>query len=227
MTESAKAPVIELCNITKSYSARCGKVEALRGVSLKVERGEFVAVTGRSGSGKSTLMNIIGCLDVPDSGSYSLCGEEVKFLSERRLNELRRNYIGFVFQSFNLIPDLTAAENVELPMMYRRIPRSVRKKLAAEALDAVGLSIRSMHRPNELSGGQQQRVAIARAVAVRPGLLLADEPTGSLDSGSGEEVLELLRRLNREGVTILLITHDAGIAQKADRIITVCDGDVI
>ncbi len=218
--------VIELSGICKSYSTRCNTVHALKDVSMKVKRGEFVAVTGRSGSGKSTLMNIIGCLDEPDSGSYRLCGSEVCNISERRRGELRRNYIGFVFQSFNLIPSLSAIENVELPMIYRRVPASRRRKLALQALEEVGLSPRATHRPQELSGGQQQRVAIARAVAMQPGLILADEPTGSLDRSSGEDVLGLLRRLNAQGVTIVLITHDPEIAARAGRIVTVSDGRV-
>ena len=210
--------VIELSGICKSYSTRCNTVHALKDVSMKVKRGEFVAVTGRSGSGKSTLMNIIGCLDEPDSGSYRLCGSEVCNISERRRGELRRNYIGFVFQSFNLIPSLSAIENVELPMIYRRVPASRRRKLALQALEEVGLSPRATHRP--------QRVAIARAVAMQPGLILADEPTGSLDRSSGEDVLGLLRRLNAQGVTIVLITHDPEIAARAGRIVTVSDGRV-
>ena len=218
--------VIEQSGVCKSYSKRCNTVHALKDVSMKVKRGEFVAVTGRSGSGKSTLMNIIGCLDEPDSGSYRLCGSEVCNISERRRGELRRNYIGFVFQSFNLIPSLSAIENVELPMIYRRVPASRRRKLALQALEEVGLSPRATHRPQELSGGQQQRVAIARAVAMQPGLILADEPTGSLDRSSGEDVLGLLRRLHAQGVTIVLITHDPEIAARAGRIVTVSDGRV-
>ncbi len=201
--------VIELSGICKSYSTRCNTVHALKDVSMKVK-----------------IMNIIGCLDEPDSGSYRLCGSEVCNISERRRGELRRNYIGFVFQSFNLIPSLSAIENVELPMIYRRVPASRRRKLALQALEEVGLSPRATHRPQELSGGQQQRVAIARAVAMQPGLILADEPTGSLDRSSGEDVLGLLRRLNAQGVTIVLITHDPEIAARAGRIVTVSDGRV-
>ena len=218
--------VIELEGICKNYCTHCSTVHALRDVSLSVKLGEFVAVTGRSGSGKSTLMNIIGCLDEPDSGRYLLCGRDVFSAGQRRRGELRRNYIGFVFQSFNLIPSLTALENVELPMIYRRVPKSRRRQLALEALGEVGLSERAAHRPRELSGGQQQRVAIARAVAMQPGLILADEPTGSLDRSSGEDVLGLLRRLNSRGVTVVLITHDPEIAAGAGRIVTVSDGKV-
>lgn len=220
-------PLIRIEGLVREYSTASGSLRALDGVSLDIYSGEFVAITGRSGSGKSTLMNILGCLDSPSEGSYYLCGEDISLIPERRLCAVRRDFIGFVFQSFNLIHDLSAVENVELPMLYRRISRKKRRELALAALDRVGLSGRETHKPRELSGGQQQRVAIARAVAGDPRLILADEPTGSLDRASGEDVLRILRELNRSGVTVVLITHDNGIAARADRIVTVSDGKVI
>lgn len=217
-------PLIRLEGIIREYDTASGTLRALDGISADIDSGEFVAITGRSGSGKSTLMNILGCLDSPSSGKYYLCGEDVSLMSSGRLCTMRRDFIGFVFQSFNLVNDLTAVENVELPMLYRRVPRKKRRDLALAALDKVGLSGRETHKPRELSGGQQQRVAIARAVAGDPRLILADEPTGSLDRASGEEVLLTLRELNSGGVTVVLITHDISIAERADRIMTVSDG---
>ena len=189
-----------------------------------MEAGEFVAVVGSSGSGKSTLMNLLGCLDLPDSGSYFLDGVDIPIQDEPDLCRIRNRKIGFIFQHFHLIPTLTAAENIELPLSYRGIPRAERKRLAAEALDKMGLLSRASHRPAQLSGGQQQRVAIARAIAARPPLILADEPTGNLDSATGREVMDTLLALNGEGHTIILITHDPGVAAMAGRIVRIQDG---
>jgi putative ABC transport system ATP-binding protein len=221
---TAVAPVISLRRVTKTY--RMGEVEvhALRGVSLTVERGEFVAIMGASGSGKSTLANIIGCLDVPTRGWYELDGEDVRKLDESDLSRIRNRKIGFVFQSFNLIPRTSALANVELPLAYRGLRSKERRERALAALKAVGLSERAHHLPSELSGGQQQRVAVARAIATRPALILADEPTGNLDSTSSGEVMELFDRLNRQGATILMITHEADIAAHASRTVRLHDG---
>ena len=216
--------LIELENIQKVYRAGDIEVRALGGVSLSVERGEFVAVIGQSGSGKSTLMNILGCLDVPDRGVYRLDGQEVFRLPDRALSAIRNRKIGFIFQGFNLIPTLDARENVELPLTYRGLAREQRRKLAAEALEMVGLGNRMHHLPGQLSGGQQQRVAIARAIAARPSILLADEPTGNLDTKAGTEVMGILRRLNDQGHTIVLITHDPSIAAGLPRRLTLGDG---
>ncbi|HIT08566.1 MAG TPA: ABC transporter ATP-binding protein [Candidatus Merdivicinus faecavium] len=216
--------LIEMENICKTYRAGEHTVEALRDVSLSVEEGEFVAVVGSSGSGKSTLMNLLGCLDLPDSGSYFLDGVDIPIQDEPDLCRIRNRKIGFIFQHFHLIPTLTAAENIELPLSYRGIPRAERKRLAAEALDKMGLLSRASHRPAQLSGGQQQRVAIARAIAARPPLILADEPTGNLDSATGREVMDTLLALNGEGHTIILITHDPGVAAMAGRIVRIQDG---
>ena len=216
--------LIEMENICKTYRAGEHTVEALQNISLSVEAGEFVAVVGSSGSGKSTLMNLLGCLDLPDSGSYFLDGVDIPIQDEPDLCRIRNRKIGFVFQHFHLIPTLTAAENIELPLSYRGIPRAERKRLAAEALDKMGLLSRASHRPAQLSGGQQQRVAIARAIAARPPLILADEPTGNLDSATGREVMDTLLALNGEGHTIILITHDPGVAAMAGRIVRIQDG---
>ena len=213
-------------SLFKIYSMGENRIPALNGVSFDVAEGEFVTVTGRSGSGKSTLMNILGCLDTPTSGDYLLKGENVAVLSEKRLTRIRNREIGFIFQSFNLIGGMNALENVELPLLYRGVDRSERRRLSLEALRQVGLSDRALHLPAQMSGGQQQRVAIARAIAARPPILLADEPTGNLDSSSGKEVMEILRSLNREGRTIILITHDEKIAGSADRVMRLCDGKV-
>ncbi len=216
--------MIEIENITKTYRMGAVEVQALRGVSLKIERGEVVSIMGPSGSGKSTLMNILGCLDQSTSGRYLLDGVAVDTMTDDQLAEVRNRKIGFVFQSFNLLRRLTARRNVELPMLYAGIENG-RRKRAVAALEAVGLGDRMDHRPTELSGGQQQRVAIARALINDPALLLADEPTGNLDSRSGEEILQLLLNLNRDhGITLVFVTHDPKIAQHTQRIIQVRDG---
>ena len=214
-------------NLYKSYHPGPQEVRALDGVSLSVEAGEFVAIVGHSGSGKSTLMNMLGCLDTPTSGAYFLEGRDVSRLRDDELSEIRNVQIGFIFQGFNLIPGLDALENVELPLLYRGIGKSQRRQLAMDALRRVGLAERLHHRPAEMSGGQQQRVAIARAIAARPPLLLADEPTGNLDTRSGREVMDILWDLHAEGRTIILITHDEGIASSAQRIVRIQDGKVL
>ncbi len=218
--------VIELVNITKTFQLGDVEVNALRGVSFKITRGEYVAIMGPSGSGKSTLMNIIGCLDTPSEGSYFLDGTEVNNLNDDQLANIRNKKIGFVFQSFNLLPRTTALDNVELPLVYAGAGE--RRKRALEALSLVGLGERVHHRPNELSGGQQQRVAIARALVNEPSLILADEPTGNLDSVAGDEVMGIFDRLNHEeGKTIVLVTHDPDIGARAKRIVRVRDGVVV
>ncbi|HWF56239.1 MAG TPA: ABC transporter ATP-binding protein [Solirubrobacteraceae bacterium] len=221
------APVIDVHEVRKTYSIGDIAVHALRGVSLTVERGEFVAIMGSSGSGKSTLMNIIGCLDSPTAGVYRLDGLDVRAVDEDTLSDIRGRFIGFVFQSFNLIPRTRALANVELPMAYAGVPRAARRQRALAALDAVGLGDRVDHVPAELSGGQQQRVAIARALVTNPSLVLADEPTGNLDSASTEEVLGILEGLSREGRTIVLITHEDDVAVHAHRVIRLRDGAII
>ena len=218
--------LIELAGVRKTYDTGTLQVEALRGVDARIEEGEYVAVTGPSGSGKSTLMHILGCLDVPTSGSYHLAGEDVSELSEARLAEVRNRRIGFVFQQFNLLPSLNAWRNVELPLLYAGVPRQHRKERALAALDKVGLGDRAEHRPGELSGGQQQRVAVARALVTDPALILADEPTGNLDSGSTGEVLALLDELSALGRTIVLITHERDVASRAGRVLAVRDGEI-
>jgi putative ABC transport system ATP-binding protein len=217
-------PVIEMDDIGKTYASGSLEVEALRGVSLTIHAGEMVAVVGPSGSGKSTLMHIIGCLDVPTRGSFRLSGEDVASLDEDRLAEVRNRHIGFVFQQFNLLPYLTACRNVELPLVYAEVPTHERRERALRALAQVGLADRAEHRPGELSGGQQQRVAIARALVTEPDLLLADEPTGNLDSTSTAEVLDLLTELHRSGRTIVLITHEHDVARRASRVVQIHDG---
>lgn len=218
--------LIELDNISKIYCGGEGGVTALDNVSLCVERGEMLAVLGASGSGKSTLMNIIGCLDTPTSGRYYLDGKEVAKMSERQLSFVRSKKVGFIFQGYNLVPSLTALENVELPLIYRGISRSKSRALAKEALERVGLSGRAKHSPNELSGGQQQRVAVARAIAARPPVILADEPTGNLDTASGAEVMKLLHGLNADGHTVIIITHDIGLASEIPQKLCISDGRV-
>ncbi len=216
--------MIELEQICKTYHPGENPVEALREVDFRAEAGELVAITGSSGSGKSTLMNILGCLDSPDSGRYLLDGIDVSTLDDGRLSRIRNEKIGFIFQGFHLIPSLTALENVELPLAYRGIRRTDRRELAREALEQMGLSRRASHLPSQMSGGQQQRVAIARAIAARPPVILADEPTGNLDSVSGRAVMELLLELNRQGRTVLLITPAPAIAACAPRVVQVRDG---
>ena len=218
--------LIEVTDLYKIYNPGENEVRALDGVSLTVQEGEFVAIIGHSGSGKSTLMNMLGCLDVPTAGMYILNGQDVSHLSDNELSEVRNNEIGFIFQGFNLIPNLTALENVELPLIYRKIERSKRKELATEALRKVGLEQRMKHKPSEMSGGQQQRVAIARAIAAAPPLILADEPTGNLDSKSTKDIMAILNQLNEQGNTIVLITHDDGIAANARRVVRIMDGKI-
>ncbi len=220
-------PVLDVINLVKTYGAGETAVHALRGVSLTVERGDYVAIMGSSGSGKSTLMNILGCLDIPTSGQYLLDGTDVSRLDDRQLALVRNRRIGFVFQSFNLIPRTTALANVELPLAYAGVRASERRKRAQAALELVGLGQRGGHEPNQLSGGQQQRVAVARALVTAPALVLADEPTGNLDSHSTLEVLSVLDRLNRSGRTIVLITHEPDVADHARRLIRLVDGDVV
>ncbi|TCC61102.1 ABC transporter ATP-binding protein [Kribbella pittospori] len=219
--------LIEIRDVTKTYGAGETAVHALRGVSLRVEAGEYVAVMGSSGSGKSTLMNILGCLDVPSRGEYWLDGSNVARLTEDQQALVRGRKIGFIFQSFNLIPRTTALANVELPLTYAHLRRAERRKRASRALALVGLSDRADHRPNELSGGQQQRVAIARALATGPRILLADEPTGNLDAHSTDEVLGMFDQLNADGRTVVVITHEHDVAARARRLIQVADGRIV
>ncbi len=219
--------IIRLEHISKIYHPGENEIRALSDVSLTVHKGEFVAIVGQSGSGKSTLMNLLGCLDTPTDGAYILEGSDVSTLSDHQLSAIRNRQIGFIFQGFNLIPSLTALENVELPLIYRGVGREERRRAARESLERVGLSNRMRHRPAEMSGGQQQRVAIARAIAAHPPILLADEPTGNLDSTSGADVMDILRSLNRDGHTVILITHDSGIAAAIDRVVHIQDGQII
>lgn len=211
----------------KVYNPGENEVWALDHVSLEVQKGEFVAIIGHSGSGKSTLMNMLGCLDVPTSGEYYLNGKDVSELGDNQLSEIRNEEIGFIFQGFNLISNLTAIENVELPLIYRGIGRGERHNLAMEALNMVGLEKRIHHKPAEMSGGQQQRVAIARAIAAKPPVILADEPTGNLDSASTKEIMGILRSLHDTGRSVILITHDNDIAEQAKRVVRILDGKIV
>ena len=219
--------MIEFKDVSKIYEVGDAEVRALDGVSMRIDEGEFVAIIGPSGSGKSTMMNIIGCLDTADSGTYLLDGQSIEDYSSKELTRIRSKKIGFIFQSFNLIGTMTAAENVELPLIYQRVPKAERHERVMEALEQVGLAERASHKPNELSGGQQQRVAIARAIATRPSLFLADEPTGNLDSHTGRDIMELFRRMHEQGNTIVLITHDEGVAAQAERSIRILDGKIV
>lgn len=219
--------LVELKNIYKIYSDGDSEIRALDNVSLTVNEKEFVAIVGQSGSGKSTCMNIIGCLDVPTSGIYMLNGVDTSTMHEDELAAIRNKSLGFIFQQYNLIPKLNLIENVELPLIYRGYPQSQRRKMASESLDRVGLLDRANKYPSQLSGGQQQRVSIARALAGNPPVILADEPTGALDSKTGREILDFIKKLNIEGTTIILITHDNGIAAEAKRLVRVHDGKII
>ena len=219
-------PLIEIADLWKTYDMGGERIHALRGVSLAVERGEYLAIMGPSGSGKSTLMNLIGCLDTPTRGAYRLSGRNVAELDDDDLARIRNREIGFVFQTFNLLPRATALRNVELPMVYAGARRRERERRALEALRMVELEDRVAHRPSELSGGQRQRVAIARALVNAPSIVLADEPTGNLDSRTGREIIALFRRLHDDGHTVVLITHEAGVAAHADRVVEIRDGQV-
>ncbi len=220
--------LIELKDVYKVYNEGMeNEVRALDGVSMSIDRGEFVAVIGASGSGKSTLMNILGCLDIPSHGDYFLDGEDVAELTNRELAKIRNKEVGFVFQGYNLVPELTALENVELPLIYQNIPVGKRYDMAMDALERVSMEERADHNPHEMSGGQQQRVAIARAIATKAPIIMADEPTGALDSRTGAHVLEILHRLHKEGTTVILITHDGNIASTAERIIRISDGKIV
>jgi putative ABC transport system ATP-binding protein len=223
----SEAPLIALEGITRVYTVGSEEVRALDGVSFQVSRGEWLAVVGQSGSGKSTLMNILGCLDTPTSGRYSIRGEDVRGLEDDQLADLRNREIGFVFQTFQLLPRSTALANVELPLVYRGLPHRERRQRAQRALEAVGLGNRMHHRPNELSGGQRQRVAVARALVGEPSLLLADEPTGNLDSATGEEMMRLFGELHGRGHTILLVTHEPRLAARCPRAVRLSDGKVV
>lgn len=219
--------MIELKDIYKIYSDGDSEIRALDGVSLFVDKGEFVAIVGSSGSGKSTCMNIIGCLDIPTRGKYFLNGNDVSELTEKELAHIRNRELGFVFQQYNLIPKLNVLENVELPLLYKGVKAKQRKEMAITALERVGLSDRANKFPSQLSGGQQQRVSIARALAGNPPVILADEPTGALDSKTGKEVLEFLKQLNKEGTTVVLITHDNDIAAQIKRVVRIHDGKIV
>lgn len=217
--------MIEVESLSKSYLMGEQKVSALDGVDFRIEKGEFVAIMGPSGSGKSTLMNLLGCLDLPSSGTYRLENLDIQDLKPNQLAEVRNRRIGFVFQNFNLLPRASALENTELPLLYGRVPKA--NEIALKALERVGLAHRAKHKPTELSGGERQRVAIARALVNSPAIILADEPTGNLDSATGKEIMELFHELNREMVTLILVTHEQEIAQQAKRIIQMRDGKII
>ncbi len=219
--------LIKMLGITKQYKMGAAVVDALRGIDLEIEQGEFVAIVGPSGSGKSTLMNVIGCLDRPTSGEYYLEGRKVDSLSDDELAKIRNRKIGFVFQTFNLLPRTDCLRNVELPLLYANVPRKERHRRAMAILERVGLKERIHHNPNELSGGERQRVAIARALVTDPSIVLADEPTGNLDSKTGSEIMEMLSQLNKEGRTIVLVTHEKYIAEYANRTIHLKDGLIV
>jgi len=227
MPEPAHAPpVAELIGVRKTYYKPDGSimVEALRGVDLTIRRGEYVAIMGASGSGKSTLMNVLGCLDQPTEGRYHLAGKDVQSMTDEELSDFRGRTVGFIFQAFNLIPQLTLEDNVEVPLVYQRVPKADRRRRALEAMALVGLADRVGHRPRELSGGQQQRAAIARALVTRPVILMADEPTGNLDSATGEAILRVFEDLHAQGMTIIMVTHDDNIADRCERIVRLKDG---
>ncbi len=219
-------PLIKVENIHKIYNPGENEVRALDGIDLEIQRGEFVAIIGHSGSGKSTLMNMLGCLDVPTSGNYFLNGHDVSKLTDNQLSDIRNKEIGFIFQGFNLIANLNAVENVELPLIYRGLGKQKRRKIAVEALKKVGLGARMKHKPSELSGGQQQRVAVARAIAAQPPIVLADEPTGNLDTKSTKEIMDILKGLHKGGHTVIIITHDDDIAQQVKRVVRIIDGRI-
>ena len=218
--------LIHIENMKKIYNPGENEVRALDGIDLDIEKGDLVAIVGHSGSGKSTLMNMLGCLDTPTSGKYVLDGQDVASMTDNQLADVRNKEIGFIFQGFNLISNLDAVENVELPLVYRGVSKNERKQLAMEALKSVGLEDRMKHKPNEMSGGQQQRVAVARAVAAKPPIILADEPTGNLDTKSTQEIMEILKELHRSGRTVIIITHDEEIASQAHRVIRILDGRI-
>lgn len=218
--------LIHIENMKKIYNPGENEVRALDGIDLDIEKGDLVAIVGHSGSGKSTLMNMLGCLDTPTSGKYVLDGQDVASMTDNQLADVRNKEIGFIFQGFNLISNLDAVGNVELPLVYRGVSKNERKQLAMEALKSVGLEDRMKHKPNEMSGGQQQRVAVARAVAAKPPIILADEPTGNLDTKSTQEILEILKELHRSGRTVIIITHDEEIASQAHRVIRILDGRI-
>jgi putative ABC transport system ATP-binding protein len=223
----SRLPAVELVDIHQLYGSGDATVHAIRGITVSIAAGDYVAIMGPSGSGKSTLMNILGCLDIASAGTYLLAGHDVKELDERQLAKVRNREIGFIFQSFNLVPQMTALANVELPLIYGRVGRAERRRRALEALDHVGLADRANHQPQQLSGGQQQRVAIARALVTSPTLLLADEPTGNLDSESTEEILGVFDSLAEQGRTIVIITHEENVAKRSHRILNVRDGLIV
>ena len=218
--------LIHIENMKKIYNPGENEVRALDGIDLDIEKGDLVAIVGHSGSGKSTLVNMLGCLDTPTSGKYVLDGQDVASMTDNQLADVRNKEIGFIFQGFNLISNLDAVGNVELPLVYRGVSKNERKQLAMEALKSVGLEDRMKHKPNEMSGGQQQRVAVARAVAAKPPIILADEPTGNLDTKSTQEIMEILKELHRSGRTVIIITHDEEIASQAHRVIRILDGRI-
>lgn len=224
LADGGRRPVVDLRGVTRTYTVGGDPVRALDGIDLVIPSGEYLAVVGSSGSGKSTLMNVLGCLDLPDAGSYWLEGADTSTLNPSRLADIRGRRIGFVFQSFNLLPRDTALANVMRPLVYQGVPRAERRARAEAALDRVGLGQRSAHLPNQLSGGQRQRVAIARALCSEPALLIADEPTGNLDSGTSAEILKIFDRLSADGTTIVMVTHEADVASRAARIVTMADG---